>query len=110
MSTGLATNLNPEVFRQAKALYEESPSHVPLLEIPAVGTYCLVTALDRAASLDPTFQANYLRLLGYVCGESCVNYNATHTTEECAEILDICASMCEPSQEIKTEERELVAA
>lgn len=77
-----------EVLKQARAKYEHAPSHAPVDGTPAVGTVCVLSAVWRVTDPLPNkaLERDALEFLSDAVfaagGDSVVDYNANHTTEE----------------------------
>lgn len=79
-----------EVLKTARALYADSPSHAPEFTMPEEGTYCMITALDAAATRTEAASPAYRALVSALPrGERLlVTFNANHTTEEVLAVFD----------------------
>jgi hypothetical protein len=81
-----------ELLRQARALYAAAPSHAAPGYMPALGTYCVITAITIAALNDPargqdaTFAED--ALVRAASGGDIIAWNANATTDEVLAAFD----------------------
>lgn len=78
-----------EILIKAREIYAANPSHAPLSELPAAGTYCVATAISEVSPKGMCIEC--------VCAlekflpfgrDGVVSYNATHTTDEVLALFD----------------------
>lgn len=70
--------------RAARVCYAAAPSHAPLGETPARGTFCMISACYA----DGRSRAVEDALLAATRTWSLADFNATHTTEEVLAVFD----------------------